>query len=523
MSRRAEIIAYVALAVVAAVLRLIDLGDRPFHHDESQVAYFSWQLFEQGKYTYQPILHGPLMYYLTALSYVLFGDSDFTARLPAAGAGTLMVLLPFLLRNLIGRGAAFGVAAMLAFGPTFLYYSRFIREDIFMTAVTLAMLVAVFRFLENPRAWGPPVIGTLLAMSSAIKEATYITMFVAGTFLIACVLFERWRRDAWIAPGSLLQRLTSVGWVPWAYGLAAWALTYTLLFTVFLTDPPGLWEGLYGGLDYWLDQQPVNRGGERWYFYLAIIVAHEWPVLLLGLVGIVAVLRRPTHLGVFTVWWFVVSMAVYGWASERFAWLAMHSLLPLIVLAGIGLQTMLTLRPAKLRLATVPLVLAFAAYLGWSSFLVNAEHRADPREWLVTTQSSEDVKGVVKSVFDVDARVFRRTGSHVTVTVDSASGASFPWAWYFRDLPAGYLDMTEAEYHPEAQVLLMTQANRDRLLPELVAYEGRRFRFRVWWLRDWDRKLDPDAWWAWWTKRETWNPVGGMPGWIYVRRDAAAS
>src|SRR3712207_8959424 len=54
----------------------------------------------------------------------------------------------------------------------------------------------------------------------------------------------------------------------------------------------------------------------RWYFYLTIIVAHEWPVLLLGLVGVVAVLRRPTHIGVFAIWWFVVAMAVYGWASE---------------------------------------------------------------------------------------------------------------------------------------------------------------------------------------------------------------
>ena len=523
MSRRAEIGAYLALAVVAAILRLIDLGDRPFHHDESQVAYFSWQFYDQGDYKYQPILHGPLMYYLTALAYVLFGDSDFTARLPAAAAGTLMVLMPFLLRGLIGRGAAFAVAALLAFGPTFLYYSRFIREDIFMTAVTLAMLIAVFRYLDRPRPWGPPVIGALLALSSAIKEATFITMFVAGTFLLAAVLFERRRRGEWAAPGSLWARITAVGWVPWAYGLAAYFVVFTVLFTVFFTNPGGLQDGLVDGLTYWLEQQPVNRGGERPYFYLAIIVAHEWPVLLLGLAGIVSVLRRPTHIGVFAIWWFVVSMLVYGWASERFAWLVMHSLLPLIVLAGIGLQTLLTLRPEKLRIAIVPVMLAFAAYLGWSSFLVNAEHRADPREWLVTTQSSEDVRGVVKSVFDVDARVFRRTGNHVTVTVDSASGASFPWAWYFRHLPAGYQDMTVAEYHPDAQVLLMTQANRARLLPELVAYEGRRFRFRVWWLRDWDRKLDPGAWWAWWTKRETWNPVGGMPGWIYVRRDAAAS
>ena len=39
---RGELIAWVLLVAAALALRLIDLGDRPFHHDESQDAYFSW-------------------------------------------------------------------------------------------------------------------------------------------------------------------------------------------------------------------------------------------------------------------------------------------------------------------------------------------------------------------------------------------------------------------------------------------------------------------------------------------------
>ena len=46
-------------------LRLIDLGDRPFHHDESQDAYFSWLFRRPGDYQYNPLLHGPLRFYLT--------------------------------------------------------------------------------------------------------------------------------------------------------------------------------------------------------------------------------------------------------------------------------------------------------------------------------------------------------------------------------------------------------------------------------------------------------------------------
>jgi uncharacterized protein (TIGR03663 family) len=522
VSRRTEIAGYVALAVAAAVLRLIDLGDRPFHHDESQVAYFSWVFYDRGDYTYQPILHGPLMYYITAASYVLFGDSDFTARLAPAALGTLMVGLPFLLRHQLGRAAAFAAAVLLAFGPTFLYYSRFVREDIFISVINFALLIAVFRFLEKPRAGGPVVIGALTALAFATKEATFITLFVAGTFLVPAVIYQ-WVKAGSLRKGEIAGKIAGVGWVPWAYGLATFWLVFTILFTVFLTHPPGLWDGIHDGLKYWLSQQHVGRGGEPWYFYLAVLAAHEWPVVLLAAVGVFAVIRKPTLIGVFLIWAFLISLAVYSWASERFAWLVMHPLLPLILLAGIGVQLLFTARPKALRIAAVPLVALCAGYMGFASWQANVEHRADPKEFLVSTQSSEDVKQVVERVYGVDGRVFRRTKSHVSITIDASEGATYPWAWYFRDLPVGYLDLSQPNVQPTGQVIVMTETSRAKLLPSLAAYEGKRFRFRVWWVRDWTKKFEPGVWWKWWTKRETWNPVGGMPEWIYVRRDAAAS
>jgi uncharacterized protein (TIGR03663 family) len=522
VSRRTEIGVYVALAVAAAVLRVIDLGDRPFHHDESQVAYFSWVFFDRGDYTYQPILHGPLMYYLTAASYVLFGDSDFTARLAAAAMGVVMVVLPYLLRRQLGRPAAITAAVLLAFGPTFLYYSRFVREDIFISVINFGLLIAVFRFLDRPRASGPAIIGALTAMAFATKEATFITLFVAGTFFLPAVLFQ-WRRAGAFREGEIVRKLSSVGWVPWAYGLATFWLVFTILFTVVMTHPPGLWDGIHDGLKYWLSQQHVGRGGEPWYFYLAVLMAHEWPVVLLGLVGAIAVLRRPSLIGVFLIWAFLMSLAVYSWASERFAWLVMHPLLPLILLAGLGVQALVTAPRRSLKLAAVPLLAVCAGYVGYAAYMANVEHRADPKEFLVSTQSSEDVKKVVERVFGVDGRVFRRTGSHVSITVDSSEGATYPWAWYFRDLPVGYLDLTQPNVQPTGQVILMTETSRAKLLPNLAAYEGRRFRFRVWWVRDWTKKFDAGVWVDWWIHRRTWNPVGGLPEWIYVRRDAAAS
>ena len=313
---------------VALALRLIDLGDRPFHHDESQDAYFSWIFFTEGDYEYNPLLHGPLRFYLTAGMYALFGDSDFTARLAPALMGTLMVPLPYLLRGQIGRVGAFAAAALLAFGPSYLYFSRFAREDIYFAAISLALLVVTFRFLERPRRHQPALIGALLALAFATKETTFITGFVAVTFFAGVLLFRR---------ELLLRPLRAVGLDAWGWGLAAFLGVYTLLFTTFLTHPDGV-RGLYTGLEYWLGQHEVGRGGEAWYFYLVVLFGDEWPVLLLGAVGAVFALRRPTLLRVFLIWAFAVSLVVYSWAGEKFAWLVLHPLLPLLLLAGLGVQ-----------------------------------------------------------------------------------------------------------------------------------------------------------------------------------------
>jgi uncharacterized protein (TIGR03663 family) len=520
---RAELAVYAALVALALALRLIALGDRPFHHDESQDAYFSWTFFTSGDYHYDPLLHGPLRFYLTAAVYTVFGDSDFTARLAPALMGTAMVALPYFLREQLGRVAALAASVLLAVGPSYLYFSRFAREDIYIAAITLAMLVVTFRFLDRPRRRQPPLIGGLLALSFATKESTFITLFVAGTFFAAALAWQvravRRAQGAW-RDAPLVRTVASVGWEAWAWALVAFLGVYTVLFTTFLTHPSGVY-GLYTGLEYWLGQQPVGRGGEPWFFYAVVLFAHEWPALLFGAIGAVVAVRRPTLLRLFLVWAFVLSLAVYSWAGEKFAWLALHPLLPLLLLAGIGVQAVWDARSRTSRAAGIAaLALAFA-YVGYASFLVNAEHSADPREFLVSTQSAPDVVGVRDEVLALARRQERR-GRPLRVTVDAAQGATFPWAWYFRDLGTAYVDLSAGGAPPDADVLLLTEASRERLQPNLVGYDGRRFRFRVWWVREYGRQ-SPGGWARWFLERRPWNPTGGLSEWLYVRRVVAES
>ena len=84
-----------------------------------------------------------------------------------------------MLRRQVGSVAVLGASALFCISPGYLYFSRFAREDIYAACLTLALIVAIFRFLDRPRPWHPSVILGLLAVSFAIKESTYITVAVS--------------------------------------------------------------------------------------------------------------------------------------------------------------------------------------------------------------------------------------------------------------------------------------------------------------------------------------------------------
>jgi uncharacterized protein (TIGR03663 family) len=513
---RGELGAYAVLVAVALVLRLVALGDRAFHHDESQDAYFSWIFWTRGEYAYDPLLHGPLRFYLTALAYAIFGASDVSARLAPALMGTIMVALPYGLRHQLGRGAAFTAAVLLAVGPTYLYFSRFAREDIYVACLGLALLVVTFRFLARPRPHQPALIAGLLAASFATKESTFITVFVAGTFFLAEAVRERIAVGSW-REAPLLATVASVGARAWAWAAVSFALVFAVLFTTFGTNPGGLWDGIHDGLAYWLGQQDVGRGGEPAGFYVVLLAGEEWPALLLGAVGAVVAVRRPTLLRAFLVWAFLLSLAVYSWAGEKFAWLVLHPLLPLLLLAGVGLEAIWGARRRWTGRVGLAATAVAAAYVAFASVSVNALHPTDPRELLVSTQSAPAVEAASREILAQAARTRRDEGRRPVIVVDTNEGATFPWAWYLRDEPVSYVDLTAGVPPLPADVVVATEAGRARLGADLAGYRAREVPFRVWWVRDYGA-ITPGSWLRWLLERTPWNPTGGMREWVYTRR-----
>ena len=205
-----ETILFVVILIVAVFTRLYILGTRVMSHDETSHVYFSW-LFEQGRgYSHDPVTHGPLQFHLLALSYLLFGDNDFSARLPAALFSIATIAFMWNYRKLIGRAGALIAAALLLISPYILYYGRYARNEAFVALFGVVTIWAILRYLES----GAPRYLFWLTAATAFhftsKETSFIYTAQALIFL-AIYLISRLARQPWAHPQLRSRFLIAVG------------------------------------------------------------------------------------------------------------------------------------------------------------------------------------------------------------------------------------------------------------------------------------------------------------------------
>lgn len=212
-----EIAAYTAIVVIGFALRIWDVGNRVDHHDESLHSYYSWLFFQGQGYTYDPLMHGPLQFQVVPLFYLLFGVSDFSARLFAVMLGTALLVVPYCLRRYLTVPGALAASLFLAISPTFVYYSRFIRDDIYLAFFSLVLFVALVFYLERPRPHYLYVASAAAALGMASMEAAYLTFFIFGTFLIFQAVREVISRQV----GPVLHAVRSTSIDTWLTAAAA--------------------------------------------------------------------------------------------------------------------------------------------------------------------------------------------------------------------------------------------------------------------------------------------------------------
>lgn len=510
---RTEKQAWGVLLAFSLFARLVDLGHRALSHDESLHALYSWYWSNGLKYDHDPMMHGPLLFHLNGIIFSLFPATDFTARVIPALFGTGAVALLLLYRRWLGPWGAFWAACLVSLDPGHLFFSRYLRNDIYITCFTLLMVWAVLRYREDPQPRFLRWLAVGLGLSFVCKEVCFIhgVMLGAGCGLFS--LMETLRsgkrsistwlqhpcmecavlifllalpfisgllvpKAVWSPPGaidsalqtrgiqlalSLLAGTLAVGsgyffwrerWSSWiTAALIFWGLQITLYSTLFTNLRGGFASGVVGSLGYWWAQHDVQRGNTDPAFYLTLLLLYT-PVLLLGAGLAVRRIRELPFQALF--WWAVVHAAIYSWAGERMPWLLIHISLPLCLLTGSMLPSLFRSTAPRARVLQVLMV------LGVFQLVTNSLRLAGPnaegaREPMVYAHTGPDFKIAIYLLQD---HLQRYPGTRAQI----APAYAWPTAWYLRETPAGYQAVdTPESVTAETSVLLVSPAKREEM------------------------------------------------------------
>ena len=440
------------LLALAAALRLPHLDVRPLHHDEGTNVIFLLRLMREGTYQYDPSnYHGPLLYFLSVVPFLLFGTTTVTLRIVPAILGTLMAPLPWLLRKELGRAGAIASGVLLAVSPSLVYYSRDNIHEIYLVFLTLALVSAAVRAVMSGRR-APVVLAGMAAGGIVATKETACLTFLA---LAAGLALSKGAGLTRPSPGAALMFL------------GAACLVAVALYSDLFTDLDGLVRP-FAAFRLWGARGLHAEGhGKPWWYFLGILGKDEPAILAAGALGTAIALWRRDRFGIFLFGWAGATLLAYSSIPYKTPWLVLSGVLPLALLGGTAVQAGLDSRPGRGGRGTtgrvrwlVGLLFAMgAAVSARRAFDLSFVRYDDDRvSRLVYVQTRRDVNRLVSRIEDFAGR--RPEGHEVPIEILSPD--YLPLNWYLRDFAnAGYYGAVIE--NPGAPVVIARADEADRV------------------------------------------------------------
>jgi predicted membrane-bound mannosyltransferase/DNA-binding beta-propeller fold protein YncE len=186
------------IIILAIATRFYDLGSRVMSHDENSHVFYSWRFFKGQGFSHDPLLHGPLQFHMVALSYFLFGDNDFTSRIPAALCSILTIAFMWNYRKYLGSIGSIIAAVLLLISPYMFYYGRYVRNESYVALFCVISVWAILRFLETGEAKYTYYLTIANLLHFASKETAFIftaqMMLFLGFYLVYRLSNNKWRK-----------------------------------------------------------------------------------------------------------------------------------------------------------------------------------------------------------------------------------------------------------------------------------------------------------------------------------------
>ena len=426
-----------AILIIAAMLRLLFLTQKPLHHDEGVNGNFLVTLFRTGYYHYDPAnYHGPSLYYLsvipTAINNVIHwghGLSTFVIRLVTGVFGIGVVWLMFCLRRWLGDAGSFTAAVFAAVSPGFVYFSRYFIHEILFVFFTLGILVAWLWYRESGRQLYLMLASASAAMLFATKETWVITVAVWLIAIPCTAIWMRLLKRSDESPEKQKKKIEISKADQSRQFLHAGLLFVTigvLLYSSFFTNPKGILDSVLT-FTYWTKTGEHGIYNREWSTYLQWLWQEEAPILIFGAIGtVVALFRAKSRELIFTAFWTMGIIAAYSLVPYKTPWLALSLILPLVLMTGYLIHEMY--HPG-LRAFTLVIAGAGACFSLYQAIDVSFVHYDDDSYAYVYAHTKRDFLLLINEIDAISAANPAKKEIGITVM----SPEHWPMPWYLRD------------------------------------------------------------------------------------------
>ena len=431
------------LAIAGALaLRVPNLATRPLHNDEAVNAVKVSELWQHGRYAYDPDeYHGPTLHYASLPFLWLSGArnsdelDDATLRLAPVAFGVGLILLLLLFADGLGRPALVWAAIFIAVSPAMVFYSRYFIHEMLLVFFTALTLGAGWRYSQTRLARWAVISGVGLGLMFTTKETFVITLAAMG---LAGIVTAWWTMPQ---PRRVQSLLALWNWKHAALALGATFVIWLLLFSSFFTNFAGLLDSALTYLP-WLKR----AGGHSphihpWSFYLERLawfhpakspVWSEGLILVLAAVGAaVSLVAKKTPLHRFLALYTIILTALYSAISYKTPWCLLNFYLGMILLAGIGAATLVEFfRARSLKAVMIAVLLGLTLQLSWQAWRANFVYPADRRNPYVYAQTVPDFLNLAQRIEGI-ARV-APAGYETIVKTIAPQSDYWPLPWYLR-------------------------------------------------------------------------------------------
>ena len=429
--------------VVALLLRLPRLQQRPMHGDEAVHADKFRLLLEEGSYEYDPEeYHGPTLNYLTLIPAKLAGAekltevTEFTLRIVPVFFGVCLVLLLLPMVGGLGKGAAVYAAVLTAISPAMVFYSRYYIQEMLLVCFTFGAIVAGYRYARSKKIVWTLLAGAFLGLMHATKETCIIAF---GAMFLALVLTFLMQRQT----GSLVNVVKPSHLVG---GLVAGIAVSALFYSSFLSHPAGILDSIRTYTTYFDRASRSSLHIHPWSYYLEMLIYFRYGdgpfwtealIVVLAVIGFIAAMTRKgvsfanVHLVRFLAFYTLILTAVYSAIPYKTPWCVLGFLHGMILLAGVGAVVLVKLAPNVLpRLIVLAVLFEASVHLTWEAYLSDYKYFADSRNPYVYAHPTTEVFTVVQKIEAYASA--HKDGDDMRIDIVCPGKDYWPLPWYLR-------------------------------------------------------------------------------------------